>query len=535
MMISAKKLLTLAALLLAATQIWAKPNIPNLGSQCAGGKLNACGELAKIALEDKDALVRKSAVEMLLDQAVLAKLAAGDKEAFVRLAAVQRLTDQGVLAKIAIEDNVQSVCLAAEGKLSNQPMLAKVALDAKDALVRRDAVLVLEDQSLLATIAEGNGELTVRQAAVARLNSQPLLEKVAIGGDNPFVRAAAVRMLTDQSLVLKFAAEGQDDTVRRAAVLTLSDQSLIARFATADKDPKVRRIAVQRMNDQGLMAKIAAEDKDSDVREAAMMRLTDQTLIATLVAKDPDVMVRTSVAEMLVGQGFLAKLQDKDEKVRKTARAALSSGGFVVDEHEVYVWKAPTDDENLMFMPRSKWTFHGVLGAAHTPGNLGNLLSDQAEVFGEARATGFQRWDFKPESETDSCALESGSIRLTAGGPSEVLAPITFRPIAFQGEDGSGWEGGVDVFSAFYRPFLYVALGGRTLALGGAIVFVGPGGGHLLSVKADPVTVTGTIRFPNDDWTSAGGGLSIKGGGLQFDETGAFLIVGTEFRKDAQR
>jgi hypothetical protein len=53
-------------------------------------------------------------------------------------------------------------------------------------------------------------------------------------------------------------------------------------------------------------------------------------------------------------------------------------------------------------------------------------------------------------------------------------------------------------------------------------------------MPARAVNVTGTIRFPNNQWTLAKEGLEIKGGGLQFDETGVFLMPGTEFRKDAR-
>ncbi len=79
-------------------------NVGTLASQCGAGKHKACSELAKIAVEDKDASVRSAAVAQLTDQAVLAKVALGDENASVRAAAVAKLTDQSLRAKIAVED-----------------------------------------------------------------------------------------------------------------------------------------------------------------------------------------------------------------------------------------------------------------------------------------------------------------------------------------------------------------------------------------------------------------------------------------------
>ena len=74
-------------------------------------------KLAKIALEDKDAEVRRAAVAKLTDQALLAKIAVEAKDADVRSAAVAKLTDQALLAKIAAEDKDLNVCRAAMEKL----------------------------------------------------------------------------------------------------------------------------------------------------------------------------------------------------------------------------------------------------------------------------------------------------------------------------------------------------------------------------------------------------------------------------------
>jgi hypothetical protein len=115
-------------------------------------------------------------------------------------------------------------------------------------------------------------------------------------------------------------------------------------------------------------------------------------------------------------------------------------------------------------------------------------------------------------------------------------------PISFTGYNGV-WNITDGKVVVVFVPELYVKSDG-TLVLGGLFASYVPNPaakGASVMVSRDvsvvpeiPVTVTGTIRFPEDQWKVAGAGLYIKGGGLQFDETGAFLIPGTKYVKDVQ-
>lgn len=131
----------LAALVLAAAPIWAKPDIHDLGRQCRVGKHSACGKLAKIATEDNDASIRVVAVENLADPSLLAKIAVEDKDASVRFAAVKCLTDlapylavaaiesvddQALLARIALEASNPAVRTAARGRVTEPALLSQM-------------------------------------------------------------------------------------------------------------------------------------------------------------------------------------------------------------------------------------------------------------------------------------------------------------------------------------------------------------------------------------------------------------------------
>jgi hypothetical protein len=108
-----------------------------LSRQCNSGKQSACSELAKVAVNDKDAHVRGLAATKLSDQSLRAKIAVEDDDAGVRAAAVAGLTDRALLANISIDDRDASVRASAA---------AKLASDLVDAATRGDASVV---QSLL--------------------------------------------------------------------------------------------------------------------------------------------------------------------------------------------------------------------------------------------------------------------------------------------------------------------------------------------------------------------------------------------------
>jgi len=117
--------------LLTAAPAWSKPNVSDFARQCDSGNQKACRDLAKVALEDRDANFRKTATLALTDQSLLAKIAVEDRDAFVRLAAASKLSDQSLLSKIAVDDIDAIVRIAATERLTDQSLLARIAGNAR--------------------------------------------------------------------------------------------------------------------------------------------------------------------------------------------------------------------------------------------------------------------------------------------------------------------------------------------------------------------------------------------------------------------
>jgi hypothetical protein len=141
-------------LCLTAGPIWGRPNISALAHQCNSlGKQSACQELARIAVEDKDANARRSAVAVLTDQATLATVAIHDTDIDVRKAAVANLTDQIALTAVALHDTSPDLRSSAVVKLTDPVTLGKIAVEDDAVNVRYDAAGGIQDVDLLGEIA----------------------------------------------------------------------------------------------------------------------------------------------------------------------------------------------------------------------------------------------------------------------------------------------------------------------------------------------------------------------------------------------
>ena len=149
---------------------------------------------------------------------------------------------------------------------------------------------------------------------------------------------------------------------------------------------------------------------------------------------------------------------------------------------------------------------------------------------------GHVSWWVEPGTENDMCLLESGGIppgmnvALTAA-----MAQLRFNGVFANGK-GVWAVSGENAF-LFFQPKLHINANAK-LAIGGSVAALSyiPGTPGQLAVNASTlqdtlVTIVGTIRFPQDKWTLAGAGIELQGGGLQFDETGVFLMPGTKYRK----
>ena len=196
-------------------------DIEGLIGKCANGDEKACRKL--------ETVVRK-----LTDQALLAKIAVESRDADVRRAAVRKLTDQALLAKIAVEDTDHpDVRITAIEKLTDHALLAKIAIKDEDSSVRSAAIEKLTDQALLADLAVEDTDLDVRSTAVSKLTDQALLAKIAVEAEDPVIRAEAIAELDESNPAMRRLAGN-------LGALTSDTGESIARIRLAIQEPRIR-------------------------------------------------------------------------------------------------------------------------------------------------------------------------------------------------------------------------------------------------------------------------------------------------------
>jgi hypothetical protein len=128
-------------------------------------------------------------------------------------------------------------------------------------------------KSLLANIAVKDTDVSIRRAAVDQLTDQTLLAEIAVKDMDATICRAAFEKINDQFLLLKISLEAMDSFVKQAAAEKLTDRSLLSKSALENEDRSVRRAAVEKLTDRSLLLKIAVEDKSEFVRRAAFSRL----------------------------------------------------------------------------------------------------------------------------------------------------------------------------------------------------------------------------------------------------------------------
>lgn len=420
--------------------------------------------------------------------------------------------------------------LSADCKAGNQNacrQLEQIALQSKNTDLRVEAISALRNQSLLAQLAAGNSDFTVQEAAVDALTDQTMLAKLALQQTDKYSRVGqlALSKLNDPSLLADVAlTANMPDILRLNAISRLKEQKSLARVAIESTNVRIGSEAVKKIVDPALLARIATEGKEPALRIAAVWSLTDPAQLAKVMQADPD------------------------ESVRKAASMA-SQWKVAQTEREIYVWKASAADSDAA--SRLRWRINGVFRPAGLDENVNvstsSLLDRNIEsdlqwqtLMPYSAAAGFPVWWFAPGSDHDECILESGSIVTASVGLNpqkrEISAPISF--VADKQKAKGIWELSETKAVLLFRPNLHIDSEGK-LAIGGALAVYDEttsptlADAHVSQIATVPVTVTGAIRFPEDHWTYVGAGFDIKGGGLRFDETGVFLIPGTQYRQRA--
>jgi len=199
--------------------------------------------LIQIARTDRDASVRRLAIERISTAEVLAEIAAAESERALRDLAGSRASQFWLQQACGADPEKAGKALAGLIKLGDQRALVEVVARSEVAAIRKRAFGELRDPRALAELAKGNASQDLRTAAVARIDDADVLRGLAIDTTQKEVGLAAVEKLEDVERLEQVAQKAKAKAVRLRArkIVTEIEDAERAKKPGVPDDVKRRR------------------------------------------------------------------------------------------------------------------------------------------------------------------------------------------------------------------------------------------------------------------------------------------------------
>jgi hypothetical protein len=194
--------------------------------------------VARIAREDRDATVRRIAIDRLENPAVLAEIAAKDQDAGLRDHARARASDLWV-ARASVADGLEAAHDPLGGliRLGEQRALAEVAARAVHPSVRDVALSKISDARALADLARNaNANPATRMAALERIKDGEVLRGIAVDEQRKDLALAALERIDALDTLEAIAVKAKSKAVRTRARKRLSELAPPADTAARPND-----------------------------------------------------------------------------------------------------------------------------------------------------------------------------------------------------------------------------------------------------------------------------------------------------------
>jgi hypothetical protein len=179
--------------------------------------------LIQIARTDRDAGVRRLAIERIATADVLADIAAAEPERSLRDLAGERAAQLWVSQACSADPEAAGAALAGMIKTGDQHALVSVAARAEVAAIRKRAFGELRDPRALGELARSDAPQELRTAAVARIDDGDVLRALAIDTLQKEVGLAAVEKLDDVDRLEQVAQKAKSKAVRQRARKIVSE------------------------------------------------------------------------------------------------------------------------------------------------------------------------------------------------------------------------------------------------------------------------------------------------------------------------
>lgn len=321
------------------------------------------------------------------------------------------------------------------------------------------------------------------------------------------------------------------------AALEKADE-FVARYA--DVSAALREaVKSNKMDNAKLLLGKGANPNDHDsLGETPLMMAADQDNIdmaRLLLAGGSDPGIADGQGRKAVNYAILAGDDALTGLLTPQGQTLSVSLATVQKDHEVYLWKGASGSK-----PGMHWSVQSALGKADVALKGINDTNSMVTTVLEGMSTfnqmlgipddAFLKLSLAPSQPSDAIVFDSGDWQMGMNGQS-APAPLAFlAKLPATGE--RIWDATDGNTVVLLQPTLYISKDGRVM-LGGGIAFITNTEVGSSTLTTQEVTLSGRIRLPADQSMEVKPGFRIRGGGLEFDETGISLMVGTKYVKDS--
>lgn len=199
------------------------------------------GILTTIAKTDRDASIRRIAIDKLGQPELLAEIAAGESDSAVRAAAATRAAELWRAAACSSEEDAAGKALTGILKTGDQATLVEVVVRAANPGIKKRALAELREVRALTELAKSEAPIELRLDAVARIDDADALRALAIDVTAKEIALAALEKLDDAARLEQVAQKAKHKAARQRARKIVTEMKEAEEAARPRTDDDLRR------------------------------------------------------------------------------------------------------------------------------------------------------------------------------------------------------------------------------------------------------------------------------------------------------
>ncbi len=242
------------------------------------GKLDDQRDLAEVVRTDPTLRVRRDALSLITDIALVREFTDRKYNAELRALAVSKIDDREFLARAGAVEAEPKIAEAMIGRVDDDRLLLDIVEGSEFQAARTAAALKLKnpDRARVAKLAAAERDAGIFRILAGFLDDGAL-ENIIIGAGVVATAEAAIGMLKnpDDRFLYGIAVDEKSGPLADDAVYRIADPLLVEKILRSGAPFAARAAALRRVDNRAIVAEISQHDPDEILRKAAVKRLDD--------------------------------------------------------------------------------------------------------------------------------------------------------------------------------------------------------------------------------------------------------------------